>query len=222
MSAPLTDRDGIAALRACPELAAVAGSLRREAIEIGVAAGETVFRVGAQPRRMYWVAAGEVRLLRRSRSGGEIILQRAVSGFLAEASLESPRYHCDALAALDSRLLGFPIEPFRAALRGDEDFRNFWMTRLAREVRVLRAQCERLSLRTAADRIEHYIEAEGRDGRLELRQTKKAWAAELGLTHEALYRALAGLARAGRISLVHNDGALVLTPKGARGGPRSH
>ena len=47
------------------------------------------------------------------------------------------------------------------------------MRRLATEVRKLRAQCERLSLHGAAERIAHYIEAEGRDGRLELRQTRR-------------------------------------------------
>ena len=87
------------------------------------------------------------------------------------------------------------------------------MRRLAAEVRKLRAQCERLSLRSAADRIAHYIEAEGRDGRLELRQTKKAWAAELGLTHEALYRALTGLQRAGRIASLDDGNVLVLRTK---------
>jgi len=40
---------------------------------------------------------------------------------------------------------------------------------------------------SAVDRISHYIEAEGV---LNLTQTKKAWAAELGVTHEALYRSL--------------------------------
>jgi CRP/FNR family transcriptional regulator, dissimilatory nitrate respiration regulator len=85
------------------------------------------------------------------------------------------------------------------------------MARLAREVRKSRAQCERLSLRSAPERIVHYIEAEGSDGRLELRQTKKAWAAELGMTHEALYRALAALVRAGRVDAQQRGEALMLT-----------
>jgi CRP-like cAMP-binding protein len=196
---------------------ALPAGLRRQAMNIVVAAGELVFRRGARPGRMLWVVEGEVRLVRRSRNGAEIVLQRACSGFLAEASLESPRYHCDALAATDSRLLAFPIEPFRQALRDDEKFRAFWMARLAREVRLLRSQCERLALRGAADRIEHYIEAEGNNGRLELSRTRKAWAAELGLTHEALYRALASLQRSGRISAAENDGVLVLTFNPGRG-----
>ena len=100
---------------------ALPAGLRRQAMDIVVAAGELVFRRGARPGRMLWVVEGEVRLVRRSRNGAEIVLQRACSGFLAEASLESPRYHCDALAATDSRLLAFPIEPFRQALRDDEN-----------------------------------------------------------------------------------------------------
>jgi len=68
-----------------------------------------------------------------------------------------------------------------------------------------------LALRGAAERIEHYIESEGEDGRLELTCTRKAWAAELGLTHEALYRALAGLERSGKISLAQRKGHLTLT-----------
>jgi CRP-like cAMP-binding protein len=82
---------------------------------------------------------------------------------------------------------------------------------------LLRSQCERLALRGATDRIEHYIEAEGNNGRLELSRTRKAWAAELGLTHEALYRALARLQRSGRISAAENDGVLVLTFNPGRG-----
>jgi hypothetical protein len=48
---------------------------------------------------------------------------------------------------------------------------------------------------------------------LELARTRKAWAAELGLTHEALYRALASMQRAGSVTVLERDGALVLTMK---------
>jgi CRP-like cAMP-binding protein len=195
------------------ELVAMPAALRARAERVELPAGHTVFRTGARPTKMYWVLDGEVRLVRRSRSGAEIVLQRARSGFIAEASLDSPAYHCDAAAAAPSRLLGFPIERFRGALLEDAKFRAFWMGRLAREVRTLRSQCERLSLNSAAERIEHYIESEGKDGRLVLKRTRKAWAAELGLTHEALYRALAALQRSGRLSAAEKNGSLFLTVK---------
>jgi CRP-like cAMP-binding protein len=198
------------------ELAAVPATLRQDAGRIEAAAGQSVFRAGARPTKIFWVLDGEIRLVRRSREGAEIVLQRALSGFVAEASLDSPRYHCDAVAIVPSRLLAFPMSRFRQALSDEEKFRLFWMGRLAREVRTLRSQCERLALRSAADRIEHYIASEGDHGRLELSCTRKAWAAELGLTHEALYRALAGLQRSGRISAAEREGAIVLTirPRG--------
>ena len=200
------------------QLAAVPAALRQDARRVEAAAGQPVFRTGARPTKIFWVLDGEVRLVRRSPEGAEIVLQRASSGFVAEASLDSPRYHCDAVAVAPSRLLAFPIEQFRQALNEDERFRRFWMGRLAREVRALRSQCERLALHGAADRIEHYIASEGDRGRLELSCTRKAWAAELGLTHEALYRALAELQRSGRISAAQKEGSIVLTirPRGVK------
>lgn len=192
------------------ELTVFPARLRGSALDVRARAGETLFRLGSRPRLMLFVIDGEVRLVRRTAGGADIVLQRARSGFVAEASLESPRYHCDVEAGADSRLIGFPVEQFRESLARDAAFRDFWMRRLATEVRKLRAQCERLSLRGAAERITHYIEAEGRDGRLELRQTRKSWAAELGLTHEALYRAIASLQREGRLSAREEDGVLVL------------
>ncbi len=211
MAPSLSDAEWKELVRRHRELAAIPSELRRHALGIAARAGETVFRLGEPPRRMLWVLEGEVRLVRRSRDGVEIVLQRAASGFIAEASLESPRYHCDAVAAATSRLLGFPMARFKDSLQRDEGFRNFWMARLATELRAQRAQCERLGLRSAAERIVHYIETEGTNGRLELQRTRKAWAAELGLTHEALYRVLASLRRAGGLSVIENDGALVLT-----------
>ena len=211
------EQDWEIAIGGSDELAAVPAPLRESADHITAAAGETVFRIGTRPRNIFWVLDGEIRLVRRSRNGAEIVVQRASSGFVAEASLDSPLYHCDAVAAAKSRLLAFPVDRFRQALADDEKFRAFWMRRLAGEVHALRSQSERLALRSAAERIEHYIESEGRDGRLELSRTRKAWAAELGLTHEALYRALAGMRRAGTITAVERDGTLVLTMKHGRG-----
>jgi CRP-like cAMP-binding protein len=197
-----------------PELAHIPSALRDAARVRALAAGETAFRQGERPKAMYCVLDGEVRLLRRSREGTEVILQRSRGGFFAEASLESKAYHCDAEATAAGRLLAFPIRAFRETLEGDAAFRNAWMAQLAREVRKLRARCERLSLHGAEARILHAIESEGTAGTLVLAQSRKAWAAELGLTHEALYRALARLQAAGTLVL---DGArLTLRQPGRR------
>lgn len=73
-------------------------------------------------------------------------------------------------------------------------------------MRRARAQVERQGLRNAGERILHYLETECPAGQLQLSQTKKAWASELGLTHEALYRALGKLTRQG---ILRVEGCLV-------------
>jgi CRP-like cAMP-binding protein len=160
-----------------------------------LAAGSVVFRGGERPSFVHFVLKGEVQLVRHSQRGQRTILQRVRSGFFAEASVEFRKYHCDAVAPVASLVLHFPIRDFSAHIDADTRFRRAWLRHLAGEVRRLRARCERLSLRGAAERIVHYIESEGTAGAVELRQSLKSWALELGLTHEAVYRALAKLRR---------------------------
>ena len=113
-----------------------------------------------------------------------------------------------------SAVLRFPAQTFRAALATDMTFRDAWMAHLAHEVLKLRAQCERLGLKSAAQRIVHYIESEGADGMVTLTESRKAWAAELGVTHEALYRTLRRLQADGTLDIDANR--IVLShPKGA-------
>lgn len=152
--------------------------------------GQTLYQQGERPAGMLLILTGEIRLLRRTATGHEIILQRSSGGFIAEASLNTDNYHCDIVAASDGRLLFFPRTAFKAALDSDTMFNRIWIGLLAAEVRRLRARSERLTLNSASDRILHYLEAEGIDGVVTLTQTRKAWAAELGLSHEVLYRTL--------------------------------
>ena len=65
----------------------------------------------------------------------------------------------------------------------------------------LRTRLERRSMHSARDRIRHYLAVNvGSDGRtVDLPTTLKELAAELGLTHEALYRTLARMAADGEI-----------------------
>lgn len=173
-----------------PLTASISINLRARATQVVASSGELLFRIGDPIRHIYFVISGEVRLMRFDRNGGEVILQRSRAGFIAEASLDSPAYHCDAVVTETSTLLLFPIAAFQAALESEPDFRKAWQSRLAKELRKVRAQCERLSLNNAADRVTHYIESEGVDGVITLNHSRKSWASELGLTHEALYRAL--------------------------------
>jgi CRP-like cAMP-binding protein len=195
--------DWIALERASSQLAALPEPARRAARVVDLPKSARLFSRGDRPRAMYFVVSGEVHLVRPSLTGSQIVLQRAQGGFLAEASLDQATYHCDAVAVLPTELLVLSRKTFRDAL-ADEGFRSSWLAHLASELRRVRAQAERMSLKTAPDRIIHYIEMEGDNGSIILSRSKKDWADELGLTHEALYRALARMKRSGQISI---DGA---------------
>lgn len=173
-----------------PVLAKIPGVLRNAARLRPFSKGQTLFQQGERPAGMLFILTGEIRLLRRTPTGAEIILQRASGGFIAEASLDTGAYHCDITAASGGQLLLFPRAVFKAALESDNAFNRTWIGLLAAEVRRLRARSERLTLNSAAERILHYLEAEGVDGVVNMTQTRKAWAAELGLAHEVLYRTL--------------------------------
>jgi CRP-like cAMP-binding protein len=178
--------------------------LRERARQMNTEAGETLFRVRDTVRHIFLVLQGEARLVRADQHGNVIILQRSRGGFIAEASLDTRTYHCDAVTAEPSRLLCFPVGAFRRALEDEPAFRRGWQSLLAKEVRKLRAQCERLSLNSATERVIHYLAAEGNDGVLTLHTTRKAWAAELGLSHEALYRTLRRMQDAGQLIVEGN------------------
>lgn len=175
-------------------------SSRNRIAERACAKGEHLFRRGDAPRFLFYVHSGEAHLVRSSPSGMVVVLQRVRRGFLAEASLEQSSYHCDGVAVQSSRLLAIPVAVFRAALSQD-NFRALWTRHLSRELWRARAHSERLALRSASDRIVHFIETEGSNGTISLTQDKKSWAAEIGLTHEALYRALRVLKERGILDI---------------------
>ena len=78
-------------------------SVRAKAIERRLKAGQTMFYSGSKSTGFYEVVTGTVRLIRVDRSGREAVLQVASAGdLLAEASLFSPTYHCDAVATTEA------------------------------------------------------------------------------------------------------------------------
>jgi CRP-like cAMP-binding protein len=173
-----------------PNLASIPQGLRAGAGQLVFAVGEILARRSGRPTNMLYVLDGEIRLVRYTATGDKLILQRGRHGFIAEASMDAKAYHCDIEAFEAGHLLTFPIPLFRRTLDDDPGFRRSWARLMAVEIRRLRAQNERLHLHKAADRVLHFLESEGTDGLITLTQSRKAWAAELGLSHEALYRTL--------------------------------
>jgi CRP-like cAMP-binding protein len=178
-------------------------TVRAAAIERRLAPGQALFRSGSRSAGFFEVVAGTVRLLRVDRSGREAVLQTASAGdTLAEASLFSTAYHCDAIAATDAIVRRYPKAVMLAELQGDPKIARAFAAMLARQVMTLRTRLETRNIHSARDRIRHYLTINaGADRKtVALPGTLKQFAADLGLTHEALYRTLARMEADGDIA----------------------
>jgi len=177
-------------------------AVRAAAIERRLAPGQVLFRSGSKTVGLYQVLSGTVRLLRTDRSGREAMLQAASAGdILAEASLFSPTYHCDAAAATAAVVRLYPKAVLMAELQRDPKHAQAFAAMLAHEIMALRTRLERRNIHSARDRVRHFLSLNvGPDGHtVDLPGTLKELAADLGLTHESLYRTLARMQADGEI-----------------------
>ena len=186
-------------------------AVRRAGVDRTLKSGEALFRLGDKTAGLCEVVAGRVRLARVDRAGREIVLHVAGPGeTIAEASLFASRYHCDAIASTDAVVRIYPKTAVLAAFAQDRAAAQAFTATLARQVMSLRTRIEQRNIRSARERVRHYLSVNvGADGRtVALAGTLKDLAAELGLSHEALYRTLAALERAGAIK--RGNGKIVL------------
>lgn len=196
-----------------PVLPAALAALLPEGMAAACEAGRyernaLVFARGNRPAWMYYVVSGEVVLVRETPSGEGVILQRTRGGFVSEASLRTAQYHCDARATAETVVIKVPVAALVHALERDPAFALRWIDMLNAEVRHLRSHCERLAMKSVKERLVHLIRSEGRGGHYAAPSGLKTLAAELGVSHEALYRTVATLEAEGR--LVREAGALLL------------
>lgn len=164
--------------------------------------GESLFRRGSKTVGLYEVLSGCVRLVRVDRAGREAVLHVAgPSDTFAEASLFSAQYHCDAIASTNATVRLYPKREVLAALEENPKAMKAFSSTLAHRVMNLRTSIEQRNIRSARGRVRHFLALNvGSDSRtVELHGTLKELAAELGLTHESLYRTLAELERSGHI-----------------------
>lgn len=165
-------------------------------------AGENLFRQGDRAFGIFEVEHGRLRLIRHAIDSHPVTLHTAKKGELfAEAALFSTAYQCDAVAAVTSRVRVYPKRQLLAAFRHDPVLGERFMAVLARQVHALRARLEERNIRSARERLLHHLTLNvGSDGRtMPLHGTLMELASELGLSHEALYRALAALEAVGTI-----------------------
>jgi CRP/FNR family transcriptional regulator, dissimilatory nitrate respiration regulator len=151
--------------------------------------GEAVFRLQDRVQNLHVICEGRVHLVRHQRDGTKLILQRAdAKAVLAEASLYSPHYHCDAIAETESVTWAVSRTELKRHLQMDAVLSEAWSRHLAHEVQKARLHAEILSLKTVSARVDSWIDWHG------ALPEKGRWASiaqQIGVSPESLYREIA-------------------------------
>jgi CRP-like cAMP-binding protein len=156
----------------------------------GFSSGQHVFNQGDAISSLYVVETGTIHLVRHQADGSFAVLQRASVGMvLAEASVFSAVYHCDAVAVTDVETLRVPIDSIRQDMRSDHAFAEAWASYLSHQLQQARKRAEIASLKTVAARLSAWVA--WNDGLFPSKGGWKELADEIGVSPEALYRELA-------------------------------
>lgn len=158
-------------------------------------AGEYLFHMGGTSDAIYLVESGEVHLQRYTEAGDLIVIHRAFTGsFFAEASLFSESYHCDAVAHSETSVIAINKRSVLQLMDVDPSFALKVTAYFSRQVQDYRRLLELRSIKSATDRVLAGLQEGWHEGSI------MTFAAQLGLTHEATYRALNQLVRAGPLT----------------------
>src|SRR6266568_2598178 len=166
-----------------------------------LARGEPLFRQGEPATAVFKIVRGRLRMIRHLTSGDRITIHTGRSGELfAEGSLFSDVYQCDAIAAEPTQIRSCGKAEMLAAI-GDSPSTMLALleqaTRLLHRARTMR---ELRNIRSAEDRVLRHLHlSASKDGTVLFDRPLLEVAEDLGLTHEAYYRALAKLVRGGEI-----------------------
>lgn len=166
-----------------------------------VEAGAYLFQAGNKGLGIFRLVTGKIQLQRVTPDGTVVVMHKVRIGeIFAEASFFSGSYHCDALASDDTEVLLYPTQALTKCLRDDPQALWTFAAELARRIQGLRTRLELKQIRSASQRLLQFLRLRcDTAGRLPIDGTLTHLAEELGLTREALYRALAALEREGRI-----------------------
>lgn len=149
---------------------------------------------------IFLLISGQVRLLRHLEDGSVVTLHIARPGeTLAEAALFASHYHCDARVDSAARVMVIRKTPLLDLMSRSPEL-SLYLTRvLAHQVRHLRSVLTLRNIRTAEARLSAWLRlhARGNPPVIEMDQTWKTVAEEIGLTHEVIYRTLASLEKQG-------------------------
>jgi CRP/FNR family transcriptional regulator, dissimilatory nitrate respiration regulator len=164
-----------------------------------LARGEPLFRQGEPVTAVFLIERGRLRMVRHLASGDRMTIHTGRTGELfAEGALFSDVYHCDAVAAEPTRVRTCGKTEMLAAIGGSPSTMLALLEQVTHLLHHARATLELRNIRSADARVlQHLRLSASTDDTVVFDRPLLEVAEDLGLTHEAYYRALAALARAG-------------------------
>jgi CRP/FNR family transcriptional regulator, dissimilatory nitrate respiration regulator len=186
--------------------------IQSSGIERRLVAGQILFDQGEASVGVYEVVSGKVRQVRVDPEGRDVVVGIAGPGeMIAEASLFSGTHDCAARAVTNAVVRLYRKATLLAQLERDPQAALSFMATLVEKILNLQIRLERRSIPSARDRVRHYLTTNvgGRERTVALPSSLKDLAAELGLTHETLYRTLSEMRANGEIARLNGKIRLV-------------
>lgn len=158
---------------------------------------DTLFRQGDKTYAMFVLQEGQVKLHRYNENGDQIIIHHAQNGeTFAEAALFSNQYHCDAVMVENSQVRIIDKTQILTEMQQNSKFSLALSAHFARQIQTLRRRLEIQSIRSANKRVMVAMSEGILDADI------KSFAAKIGLSHEATYRALSNLTQKNKITKI--------------------
>ena len=150
----------------------------------------TLFFRGDVVEFLFVLQTGQIALTRHMEDGNALVLCRAVGPcILADASVYSERYHCDAVALSECEIRRVSKSDFISLLASSPAMTYSWSAHLAQSLQTARQHSEIMRLKKVCDRVDAWTALNG--GELPPKGQWKELAAQIGVSVEALYRELA-------------------------------
>ncbi|WP_173976038.1 Crp/Fnr family transcriptional regulator [Magnetospirillum sp. LM-5] len=171
---------------------------------VRLVAGQTLFSAGQAPEALYRIDKGLVRLTR----DGATIHRAGPGDLFGEVGLFRATWDATATAIGATTVTAYPRHALLLVMKAHPDLAVGFAAWMAARLDQARAEAEILRIKGADARILAAIAQAG--GRLELDGPLLAWAGQLGLTHEALYRTLKRLVAQGRVERIGRRGFRII------------
>jgi CRP/FNR family transcriptional regulator len=192
-----------------PWLATLSAAGRRELATRGVirafGADETLWRRGDEPRGLFIVLEGNVRVVRGSGGRQYVLHHEGPGGTLGEVPLfGGGTYPATVIAEAPTECLVLSLQAIEAAVAKDPRFATLLLGRLAGRVRELAHRLDRITTQPVARRLAAYLlrRHEQSGGAFSLGQSQTKVAEDVGTVREVVVRELRTLVTAGVIRRV--------------------